>query len=219
LTNFFQYRYVKNMLDKITRPIKDFLLEPSAKFIGGFLSPNAISTISFLSGLISCVFLYTGQLFPALIFWIANRILDGLDGTVARVSGRQTDFGGYLDIMYDFMLYAVLPLSFLLSPGLTAEYGYTLFHWQILTITLAVFYVNGASWMYLSALLEKRAKESSEEQTSIRMPRGLIGGTETIFFYTLLYLLPSFFSEILTIMSILTFIGTIQRVAFAGRNL
>ncbi|MBK8027251.1 MAG: CDP-alcohol phosphatidyltransferase family protein [Chloroflexi bacterium] len=28
--------------------------------------------------------------------------MDGLDGTVARISGRQSDLGAYLDIVLDF---------------------------------------------------------------------------------------------------------------------
>jgi phosphatidylglycerophosphate synthase len=41
----------------------------------------------------------------------ANRLLDGLDGAVARVRGP-SDRGGFLDITLDFLVYAALPLGF-----------------------------------------------------------------------------------------------------------
>jgi hypothetical protein len=33
------------------------------------------------------------------------------DGFVARLAKKQTDFGGYLDIVCDFAIYALLPVS------------------------------------------------------------------------------------------------------------
>jgi len=37
-----------------------------------------------------------------MIYWILNRILDGMDGMVARKRNISTKFGGYLDILVDF---------------------------------------------------------------------------------------------------------------------
>ena len=40
----------------------------------------------------------------ALGLWLANRLLDGLDGPTAR-AGAPTDAGGFLDIVADFSVY------------------------------------------------------------------------------------------------------------------
>ena len=42
---------------------------------------------------------------------LLNRMCDGLDGAVARL-GQRTDFGGYLDIVCDFIFYAFVPFCF-----------------------------------------------------------------------------------------------------------
>ena len=89
-------------------------------------------------------------MYVALAFWLLNRITDGLDGTVARISNRQTDWGGYLDIMLDFIIYALIPISLAFSVNNGAIIFITL------SIMLGVFYINSASWMYLSAILGKK---------------------------------------------------------------
>ena len=47
----------------------------------------------------------------ALALILVNRLADGLDGAVAR-HGRLTDLGGYVDIVADFLVYAVVPFAF-----------------------------------------------------------------------------------------------------------
>jgi len=46
----------------------------------------------------------------ALGLWLANRLLDGLDGPTAR-AGTPTDAGGFLDIVADFSVYAGIILG------------------------------------------------------------------------------------------------------------
>ena len=43
--------------------------------------------------------------------FLLNRVADGLDGAVARAS-MTTDFGGYLDIVCDFVFYSAIPFAF-----------------------------------------------------------------------------------------------------------
>lgn len=43
------------------------------------------------------------------------RVLDGLDGVVARQRNKQTDFGGYLDIVLDFTVYSIIPVALVFS--------------------------------------------------------------------------------------------------------
>ena len=48
---------------------------------------------------------------------LLNRLLDGLDGAVARAAGS-TDLGGFLDITMDFLVYSAIPFAFVLKdPG------------------------------------------------------------------------------------------------------
>jgi hypothetical protein len=54
-----------------------------------------VTFISFVCGIICGYFATQRDWTNALIFWGLNRFFDGLDGSVARVSGQQSDFGGY----------------------------------------------------------------------------------------------------------------------------
>ena len=203
------------MLDQVTRPLKDKLLNPVAKLIGRSLNPNCITLFSFLIGLLSVLFVLRKLLVLALVLWILNRILDGLDGAVARISGRQSDFGGYLDILVDFILYALIPLAF------TYTYGRNENSWIYLAVMISLFYVNSASWMYLSALLEKRKVRFCKrgEQTSVTMPSGLVEGTETIIIFTLFYLFPQKIDLFYAIMSISLLPSVGFRLYWAWKNL
>ena len=47
----------------------------------------------------------------ALGLWLANRLLDGLDGPTARAAHRSGEAGGFLDIVADFSVYAGIILG------------------------------------------------------------------------------------------------------------
>ena len=137
---------------------------------------------------------------------------DGLDGLMARLHEKQSDFGGYVDILTDYVIYAALPIG-LVAGAASNE------HYLALAFLLASFYVNSASWMYLSAILEKRAAHSPETQTTIVMPAGIIGGFETIIAYGIFLLFPMNITLLFSIFAALVFITTIQRLVWAKQNL
>lgn len=196
------------MLDEKLRPLKEAVLIPVARQIGKVLSPNVMTFISFLLGSVSIVYILMGQYLLAGILWALNRITDGLDGTIARVTGRQSDIGGYLDILADFVIYSLIPIAFVIDRGrINSEL-------LVLSIMLAVYYINAASWMYLSTLLHKREK-IERKYTSTIMPLGVVEGFETIVFYTLFFIIPNRILALMTILLILTFLGTLQRIIWA----
>jgi CDP-alcohol phosphatidyltransferase. len=55
-----------------------------------------------------------GWYLAALVAIVLNRLLDGLDGALARLRGL-TDAGGFLDIALDFLFYALVPFGFALA--------------------------------------------------------------------------------------------------------
>ncbi len=202
------------MFDKQLRPLKDRVLLPAAKQLAKIVTPDQISLISFAFGLLSCWFIFSRNMIPALLFWILNRILDGLDGTVARVSDRQSDWGGYLDLMLDFIIYAAIPIT------LSIVFNNGIITYLALSVMLAVFYINSASWMYISAL--QGAAETAgtrKELTSVPMPTGLVEGGETVILYTIFFLFPSILSILFFITSGLTVVGIIQRLRWGYKNL
>lgn len=199
------------MFDTYLRNGKDRLAEPLARRLK-FLSPNAASVLGVLLALVSAVLAARHIYFWGLAFWLLSRIFDGLDGLLARLHNKQTDFGGYLDIILDFVAYAAVPLGF----GLGAASHNV---WLALAVLLSSYYVNAASWMYLAAILEKRAARDPDTSTSIVMPAGLIGALESIVTYSLFFLLPQYVFWIFLIFSALVFLTVVQRLIWAYKAL
>lgn len=176
------------------------------------IHPMGLTAVAFLFGLVAAVFLWQQAYLWGLLFWWINRIFDGLDGTVARVEKLQTDLGGYLDILADFVIYALIPISLVLAAPNTPTF-------IALAFLLSAFYINGASWMYLSAILEKRRWLYPGQKTAVNMPTGLIGGGETIVFYSIFIIWPDFLVALFVIMGLLVAVTIIQRVIWAARQL
>ena len=202
------------MLDARLRPIKERLLAPLARAVGGRVSPMGVTLAGAVLGLGSAFLVARAAYGAALVLWIGNRVMDGLDGTLARTHDAQTDFGGYVDIVLDFVVYAAIPIAFVIAaPTATTALAALLL--------LASFYVNAATWMYLAAILERRGAGAREhgELTTITMPDGLIGGSETIVLFTLYFISPSTVAVQFGVSACLVFVTAVQRVAWARRHL
>jgi phosphatidylglycerophosphate synthase len=196
----------KSMFDSKFRSAKDNWLSAVAYALRR-VPPLAITGLGFVAGLGAAWCAARGGYWAALwLFWL-GRILDGLDGAVARAAGTQSARGGYFDLMADFVVYAAIPIG--VWWGLRAQQSSV-----ALIVMLAIFYVNAASWMLLSALIEKR-----DALTSFAMPTGLIEGFETIVFYSLFLLFPAWASELFWVFSALVAISALQRMVWAWRKL
>lgn len=200
------------MQDAFLRRQKDRLMTPMAGQTFAAIHPNAISIVAMLIGLCSVIAILAQLYWVGLGLWVLNRIMDGLDGVVARVHQKQSDFGGYLDLFLDFIIYLAVPLAFLAATPTTVNLWAGLF-------LLTSYVLNSISWTTLAALLEKRQRHTVNRLTSMEMPTGLIEGAETIVFYTLFYLLPGQIAILFTAMAILVVFTASQRVWWAYRHL
>ena len=198
------------MFDSSLRRFKDRVGTPLAQRMSR-VSPMFISMLALVVGLLATYAAYKGQYIWAFAFWILNRILDGLDGLIARLHDRQSDFGGYVDILTDYIVYAALPLGLVVGSASNERY-------LALAFLLASFYVNTASWMYLAAILEKRAAHDPDTQTTIVMPAGIIGGFETIIAYGIFLLFPVHITLLFSICAALVIVTILQRLLWARKN-
>ena len=201
------------MFDDILRKVKDDFFRPLSSRLS-WIHPSVISLLGLAAGLVCAFFLYTGDYRQGFLFWIINRILDGLDGAVARSAGMESDLGGYIDIVADFAVYAIVPVALAAGkgdPGLLIS----------LSCMLGVFYVNAASWMYLSALLEKRRGPGSGRRgnTAVEMPAGIIAGTETLIIYSVFILFHELAFIIFNIAIGLVLLTIFQRLLWGVKNL
>lgn len=202
------------MIDKVLRSPKEQALAPVALRLLRSIHPTAITLVAFGVGLAAAVAAWQQAYALGLVLWLLNRILDGLDGTVARLYHKQSDFGGYLDIVLDIAVYAVIPLA--LALGINTPPVYI-----ALGVLLGTFYINSASWMYLAALLEKRNRGAAArgEMTTVTMPGGLIEGAETIIFFSLFFLFPQALVSLFVVMALLVLATSAQRLVWAVRHL
>lgn len=202
------------MFDEWFRAHKERLLAPLARWLGVVMSPLALTLLGLLVGLGAAVAASQAMWRLALAAWLLNRLIDGVDGVLARQTKRQTEFGGYLDIVCDFAVYAAMPLGIALAVDTRAA-------WLVSTVLLASWFVNAASWMYLAAVLEKRGAGATArgEYTSVTMPRGLVAGTETVVFLALFVIVPSQYVPLAWTMTFGVSIGIAQRIRWAVRNL
>lgn len=199
------------MFDEQLRGVKDGVFDPLAQLLQS-VSPWFFSAAGLLVGLMAATALWQQQYALGFGLWFLNRVFDGLDGAVARQCGKQSDFGGYLDIIVDFVVYAAIPAGLAVGRGETAVF-------LALIFLLSSFYVNGASWMYLAAILEKRKLAHSNRLTTITMPTGLIGGVETIIFYTAFMFFPSYLVWLFSLMGLLVLLTIGQRLVWAWGHL
>lgn len=193
------------------RLVKDVTFDPLARFVQR-VPPWFFSVMGLLVGLATAVALWQQAYALGFLLWFFNRVFDGLDGAVARLCGLQSDFGGYLDIVIDFVVYAAIPVGLAVGMANTAV---TL----SLIFLLCTYYVNAASWMYLAAVLEKRRAVHDGCLTSITMPAGIIGGTETIIFYTAFILFPAYLAWLFSLMGLLIVVTILQRLVWAARHI
>jgi len=94
------------------------LMKPVAEAIARTgVSPNTLTFIGFLVGLVAAIFFARGEQLLAGLTLLVAGFFDVIDGAVARVLRRETAFGGVLDSMVDryvdFLIFAGVIYAFL----------------------------------------------------------------------------------------------------------
>ena len=198
------------MFDAQLRPLIDRLLNPIGRGLVALgMTANQVTMIGAAFGLIAAGCVAAGLFYPALWFVIANRVIDGLDGAVARAS-RSSDFGGYLDIVSDFIFYSAIPLAFAVARPETA-----------LAAAFLIFSFIGTASSFLGFAI---LAEKHQVTTQIRGKKafyylgGLTEGTETILLFIAILVWPDYFSVMAIIFGILCWVTTCTRIYAAYRQ-
>jgi phosphatidylglycerophosphate synthase len=196
------------MLDGLMRRLLDPALDRTGRALAAAHVPaDALTFAGLACGLASALAIASGADGLALLALGLNRLLDGLDGAVARATAR-TDRGGFLDIVCDFASYGAIPLAFAIrDPEANALAA---------TALLFSFYVNGATFLAFAALAAKRRLESLIRGVkSIYFTAGLAEGTETVLAFAAMIIWPSYFPHIALAFAGLTLMGAVARVTLA----
>lgn len=100
------------MLSEFARKYARVFLEPLARFISRTdLSPNVITVIGFVLMVGVAIVLAMGYFFWGGVLITAVAIFDAVDGTLARMMGRTSRFGAFLDSTLDRFSEAVIFLG------------------------------------------------------------------------------------------------------------
>lgn len=172
-------------------------------------SPDAVTVMGFLVSGSAVWPIAVGSLRLGIALWLAGRILDGYDGLLARMSGRATLFGGFLDITLDMLAYSAMAVAFAIRMPedhllwMLVLSGYVL----VITTTLA-----------LSSMLERADRQLGGDR-SLQFTPGLAEGGETTIVYALIALVPQWSVWVLKGWLLLLAITVIDRLRLARRLL
>jgi phosphatidylglycerophosphate synthase len=193
------------MFDITLRGWKDGLVDPISRGVPRSITPGQITLAAFVCGTMSCLLATTpGYGNAALIFWLLNRFLDCLDGSLARATNSATQLGGFLDLLSDFIIYSLLPIA--IARG---QSQFIPIDWTALALLEASFHVNNFVLFYIAAVA---ADKKDGELTSVTMKPGLIEGFESGTLFTMMLIWPARISIWSWLMAVGVAFGTAQRV-------
>jgi phosphatidylglycerophosphate synthase len=170
-----------------------------------------ITLFGFTMGMMVLPALYFGDMSLALVLVVINRVMDGLDGAVARIQGP-TDLGGYLDITLDFIFYSAVVFGFALMNPLENALA--------ASFLIFSFMGTGSSFLAFAIMAEKRNIERLEYgRKSLYFLGGLAEGAETIAFLILICMLPNYFAVLAYVFGMVCWITTATRIYAGYRTL
>jgi len=193
------------MLDRHLHPrLKPLLNQLVARLDKPGITPDGITLIGFAIGVLALPFLALGWYLAALVAVLLNRLLDGLDGALARRRGL-TDAGGFLDIALDFLFYALVPFGFALADPLNNALPAA---WL-----LFAFIGTGSSFLAFAALAAKHDIDNpGYAHKSFYYLGGLTEGTETLLMFALCCLFPAHFAWLAWVFGARCWLTTATRI-------
>ena len=203
------------MFDARLRPFIDPLIQPLANGLArGGVSANMLTLSALLPAAAAFCFILQGNFWLAAICIILNRLLDGLDGLVARINGP-TALGGYLDIVADFIFYVSIPVAFGLANPANLEPA---------LILVAAFTITGISFLAFASVaanheIPANAPDSELGAKGFLYTTGIMEGGETIAFFIAFCLLPAWFGLLALVFAGLCVLTVLQRSWLAARRL
>ncbi len=200
------------MFDRQMLALSKPIVDAAAKRLNAFgLTANQVSLTGFALGMLAAVLIAHGEIMSAIVPLLLNRLLDGLDGAVARFS-KPTDRGAFLDITLDFLFYAAVPLAFAFcNPERNALAA---------SVLLASFIGTGVSFLAYAIMAEKRGQKSTDYPSkSFYYLGGLTEGFETVMCFVAMCLWPQHFALIAYVYAGMCCVTTLTRLVAGWQSL
>ena len=169
------------------------------------LSPNQWTLISLLPVMAAVYFLANQQFLAAAGLFLLSGFLDLVDGSVARVTGRVSKLGAYLDTVVDRYVEAIIILG-------------------LFFVGLPAFFIPGNTWLFIylfggmmTTYVKAAAKE--KELTEREIKGGILERAERLMLLFLGILLASidlqYLTYVIALLAVLANISAIQRIWIA----
>ncbi|MEX2496291.1 MAG: CDP-alcohol phosphatidyltransferase family protein [Woeseia sp.] len=196
------------MLDAALRPLIDGPLNMVGRMLAQRgVRATAVTMAGLAAGLLAAVSIALQEYAAGFVLILLNRLLDGLDGAVARATVA-TDRGGYLDTVVDYVFYAGVPLAFAFADPSR--------HALPAAALLAGFCLTCSSFLTFAAIAARRGLVTeSQGRKSFFYSAGLVEGTETIVFFLLMAAIPAWFPALAWLFAGLCGLTAIQRAVLA----
>jgi phosphatidylglycerophosphate synthase len=170
------------------------------------LSPNTWTGISLIPVIVAVYFLFHQDFLTAAALFILSAFLDMVDGAVARVTGRVTKKGAYLDTVVDRYVEGIIIFG-LLFAGLPA-FHVPAYAW------LFVYFFGGLMTTYVKAAAKEKDLTGGKE-----IKGGLMERAERLLILFIGILLaavnPLYLTYILVLLAFLANISALQRIYIA----
>jgi phosphatidylglycerophosphate synthase len=173
------------------------------------LTANQITVAGFALGIFAAVSISNGAYLTGVIALLTSRLMDALDGAVARMT-RATDQGGFLDIALDFLFYASIPLAFAFADPLINALP--------AAVLLAAFIGTATSFLAFAAIAAKRGLTSLDyPDKSFYFLGGLTEATETLAFFAAMCVWPEHFATLAYVFAALCAVTIATRLWWGWR--
>ena len=173
------------------------------------INPNIFTSLALIWAVIAAYLIANNNIISGIIFVILASIWDALDGSLARVLGKTSKFGNYLDALIDRYVEIIIFFGFALA-------GFQIEAFLVISGSLVVSYakartaiiaqVDNHSWPTIGERLDRLVLLVIGMVISIFLP------TITILEFTVTTM--SFF---LYLIAIVVYLGSIQRIFYAKK--
>jgi phosphatidylglycerophosphate synthase len=201
------------MLDEILRRRIDRPAALAGRWLASAgIRADVVSVLGLAFGIAAAFAIAFGQFWIGLTLILLNRLADALDGAVARATTTRTDRGGFLDIAFDFVVYAIILLAFAIYDALANALA--------AAVLLASYLANGSAFLAFSIMAERRGLTTIRHGLkSIYYLAGIAEGFETIVFMAAFCVWPEWFPHLAIAFAALCFISATGRLVLGWKML
>lgn len=183
-------QYLREFYQKIA-------INPLADILKNFLTPNTVTLFSGLLGLLILPSLIFNHVIIAIMLLLLSGYCDTLDGTLARISKRQSAFGSILDIMMDRFVEFIVVFSLFIVDS----------HRAFLCLLML-----GSMFLCVSSFLVVGIFTQNETHKSFYYSPGIIERAEAFLFFIAMMVFKNDFNFLAILFTILVMLTTFIRL-------